>query len=121
MIHRQDGITALGFLILAAFLGLFALAAIKLIPVYLENAKIQSTLEKVKEEHDGNRPTVNDIRAAIGRRFNIESVNALQPNDVQIKRISGGYSVDASYDARVSYLGNLYLVAEFSNQIEVMN
>ena len=121
MVRRQEGITALGFLIVAAFLGLFALAAIKLVPVYLENAKIRATLQKVKEEHDGNRATVQDIRTSIQRRFNIESVNALQIGDVEIKRISGGYSVDASYDARVSYLGNIYLVAEFKNYVEVMN
>lgn len=121
MIRRQEGITALGFLIVAAFLGMFALAALKLVPVYLENAKIASTLAKVKEEHDGNRPTVQDIRGSIERRFNIESVNAMNIGDVQIKRISGGYSVDASYDARVSYLGNVSLVAEFDNYVEVMN
>ena len=34
--NRQQGITLLGFLIVGAFIGLFVLAGIKLVPVYME-------------------------------------------------------------------------------------
>ena len=118
--HRQQGMTLLGFLILGAFVGLFVLAGIKLVPVYMEYAKIKSTLEQVRDEHEGQKPSIEQIRSAIERRFDIESVTTLTARDIQITRIEGGFELRATYDGRTSYLGNLYLVAEFDNAVEVM-
>jgi hypothetical protein len=125
MIHgqsprRQGGITLLGFLIAAAFIGLFVLAGIKLVPVYLEFAKIQSTLTSVRDEEQGQRPTIEQIRSAIERRFDIEDVRVISAKDVKITRVEGGYELRATYDGRTRYLGNLYLVAEFDTAVEVM-
>ncbi len=125
MIHgqspkRQRGITLLGFLIGAAFIGLFVLAGIKLVPVYLEFAKIQSTLTSVRDEEQGQRPTIEQIRSAIERRFDIEDVRVISARDVKITRVEGGYELRATYDGRTRYLGNLYLVAEFDTAVEVM-
>lgn len=118
--NRQSGITLLGFLIAAAFVGLFVLAGIKLVPVYLEYAKIQSTLTQVADENQGQRPTVEQLRRGIERRFDIEDVRSLSANDIKITKIEGGYELRATYDGRVSYLGNLFLVAEFDTAVEVM-
>lgn len=125
MIHgqtpgRQQGITLIGFIILAAFVGMFVLAGIKLVPVYLEFAKVQSTLTKVRDEFEGQRPSTGEVRSAIQRRFDIEDVRAITAKDVKISPIEGGLELRATYDGRVSYLGNLYLVAEFDSAVEVM-
>ena len=69
MYHRQQGITAIGFIILAAFIGLFILAGVKLAPVYLEGMDVKSALTKAKTELDGNRPSIVDIRDAIRAPF----------------------------------------------------
>lgn len=119
MIHRQSGITAIGFILAAAFAGMFALAAIKLVPVYMEFGKIQATLEKVRDEYKGERPTPEQIRESIERRFDIEYVTSMEARDVVITRTADGYNVRAAYDGRVSYLGNLYFVADFDTSVEV--
>jgi len=62
MYHRQQGITAIGFIILAAFIGLFILAGVKLAPIYLEGMDVKSALTKAKTELDGNRPSIVNIR-----------------------------------------------------------
>jgi hypothetical protein len=118
--NRQQGITLIGFLVVGAFIGLFVLAGIKLVPVYMEYAKIESTLEKVRDEYEGQKPSIEQVRSAIERRFDIESVTALTARDIQITRIEGGFEMRATYDGRTSYLGNLFLVAEFDTAVEVM-
>ena len=118
--NRQQGITLLGFLIAAAFIGLFILAGIKLVPVYMEHQKIAATLEKVRDEYEGQRPSIEEIRYAIERRFDIESVTSPTARDIKITRIEGGFEMRATYDGRTSYLGNLFLVAEFDTAVEVM-
>ncbi len=44
---RQAGITTVGFLILAMFIGLFAFAAMRLAPVYLNYIKVTGVLNGV--------------------------------------------------------------------------
>ena len=117
---KQQGITLLGFLIVAAFLGLFVLAGMKLAPVYLEFAKIQSTLEKVRDEQQGGKPSIEQMRSAIQRRFDIEDVRVISAKDVKITRVEGGFELRATYPGRTSYIGNLWLVAEFDTAVEVM-
>ncbi len=118
--NRQQGITLIGFIIVAAFIGLFVLAAIKLVPVYMEYAQIQSTLEKVRDEFEGGRPSVEQLRYAIERHFDINSVRTLSARDIKITRVEGGFEMRATYDGRTSYIGNLYLVAEFDTAVEVL-
>lgn len=119
MYRRQNGITALGFLIVAIFLGVILLAVIKLAPVYLEYAKVESSLNKVATEFQGERPSVEDIRTAIQRRFDIEDVRSINSRDISVTREPGGYTVTAAYEGRVSYLANLSLVAAFQKTVEI--
>jgi hypothetical protein len=118
--NRQQGITLIGFIIVASFIGLFVLAAIKLVPVYMEYAQIESTLEKVRDEFEGERPSVEQLRYAIERHFDINSVRTLSARDIKISRVEGGFEMRATYDGRTSYIGNLFLVAEFDTAVEVL-
>lgn len=60
------------------------------------------------------------MRTAIQRRFDIEDVRVINARDVKITRVEGGFELRATYDGRTSYLGNLFLVAEFDTAVEVM-
>jgi hypothetical protein len=51
---RQRGMTFLGLLILILVVGTWVYAAIRVVPLYLENMKIASTLEKVRDEYSAN-------------------------------------------------------------------
>lgn len=119
MMRNEKGITLIGMLIMAVFLGLFALAAIKLLPVYLEYGKVKSTLAKVKTELDGKSPSPETIYKAIERRFDIEDVRRIKTREVKITRQPRTYRLQAEYEGRVYYIGNLYLVADFDTSVEI--
>ncbi|MDH3363702.1 MAG: hypothetical protein OEM45_08345, partial [Gammaproteobacteria bacterium] len=57
LVRRQAGVTTLGLVILVAFVGLFAFAAIRLTPVYLNYMKVASVVSGVLEEYDGTNPS----------------------------------------------------------------
>lgn len=111
--RRTRGMTTLGMLILVAFLGLFAFAAIQLTPVYLNYMKVASVIDGVKDEFDGQAPTISNIRRSIERRFGIESVAVITPRDIKIAAESGGFLVSASYDHTVPYLANVSFSVHF--------
>jgi hypothetical protein len=112
--RNQRGMTTLGFIILAAFVGLFALAAIRLTPVYLNYMKVAGVVEGVFEEYDGQNPSSAAIRNSIVRRFSVESVSQIEPRDIEVKLENGGFLVAADYDHTVPYIGNVSLTVHFS-------
>ena len=56
--HSQAGITALGFLILAMLVGVVGFAVLKVTPMYIKNMRMNTILEDVKKDLDGQAPTV---------------------------------------------------------------
>ncbi len=113
--HKQQmrGMTTVGMMILVAFIGMFAFAAIQLTPVYLNYMKVAGVIEGVHEEFDSQSPTVANIRRSIERRFGIESVAVISARDIKVVPESGGFLVSANYDHTVPYLGNLSFSVHF--------
>ena len=112
-LRRARGMTTIGMLILLAFLGLFAFAGIRLLPVYLNYMKVASAVENVKEEFDGQGPTVGAIRKSLQRRFSLEDVVIIEARDVEVRLESGGFLVDASYQHTVPYIANVSFTVDF--------
>ncbi len=122
MRNRQQGMTAIGMLVLAAILGLVGFAALRLTPIYLEHMKVLQILSDVKVELDGQETSLARLRASIENRLNIESVYGLKVKDFKITKTSvgGGYIVQAKYDRRTNYVANIYLLAEFDDTVEIL-
>ena len=119
MRRRQEGITAIGFLILAAFAGLFLWAFFQLLPIYLEQMKVASVLEDVKSELDGQRASVTNIRTSIGKRLNVEMVNVIHQRDFKITKSENGHKVQAKFEQDAPYIANVSLVVSFDKTVEV--
>ena len=81
---RQAGMTAVGLLLLAIFVGLFAFAAMRLTPVYLNYMKVAGVLDGVFKEFDSQAPSRASISKSIRRRFDVESVSVITARDIRI-------------------------------------
>ena len=122
MIRTQRGITALGFLFLAALVGVIAFAAIRLVPVYLEYYKIVTIMEGVQTELDGHvSPTggVSEIRRSIENRMMIESVRVVKLQEFNIEKQGAFYRVSIGYAQAVPYIANISLVVNFDKSVEI--
>ncbi len=122
MIRTQRGITAIGFLFLAALVGVIAFAAIRLVPVYLEYYKIVTIMEGVQTELDGRvSPTggVSEIRRSIEKRMVIESVRVVKLQEFNIQKQGAFYRVSIGYAQAVPYIANISLVVNFDKSVEI--
>lgn len=111
--RRERGMTTLGLIIMVAFVGLFAFAAIRLAPVYLNYMKVVGVVTGVHEEFDGQNPTRSAIRNSITRRFEIESVGQITARDVSITAVDGGFEVRAAYDHVAPFIANVSFSVHF--------
>jgi hypothetical protein len=119
MRFRQTGITAIGFLLIAAMVGLLGFAGLKLTPVYLENMKIKQILKDVKSDLDGANPSPQSIRRAIDQRLNVEMVYDFDARDFEIEKSAAGFRVAANYEKRAPLLANVALMVTFQDEVEI--
>lgn len=119
LVRRQAGMTTLGLVILVAFVGLFAFAAIRLTPIYLNYMKVASVISGVFEEYDGTNPTRAAIRQSIARRFDIESVAVISAKDVAVKTVDEGYEVAAVYSHKAPFIANVSFVVDFDRRVVI--
>jgi hypothetical protein len=116
--HSQAGITVLGFLILAALIGVIGFAALKVTPMYIKNMRMNTILTDVQREMSGQSPTPQTIRNELYRRFSVEDIN-LGADEVKIAQSKNGYSLHVQYEARASYVAGLYLLLAYDKQVEI--
>jgi len=116
---RQGGITSVGFLILAVFIGLFGFAAMRLSPVYLNYIKVAGVLDGVFKEFDSQSPSRAAIQKSIRRRFDVESVSVITARDIKVTSESGGFRIEAVYDHVAPFLGNVSFSVHFDKKVLV--
>lgn len=107
----------LGAIFLVVFFGLFAFAAIRLTPVYLNYMKIVGVVEGAREEFDGQNATRGMIRNSISRRFDVESVGVITARDVNVTAVDGGYEVSAVYDHTTPFISNVSFSVHFDKTV----
>jgi hypothetical protein len=116
---RQAGITTLGMLIIAGFVGIFSFGVLRLTPVYLNYMKVAGVLSGVHDEFDGQSPSRSAIRISIQRRFDVESVSEITARDIVVKPEDNGFLVQAVYDHKAPFISNINFLVSFDRSVHV--
>jgi hypothetical protein len=119
MRQRQQGITAIGFVLIAVLVGMVGYGVLRLFPVYMTQMKIRKLLTDLKVEYDGNGANQSRLQAAIGRRLDIDFIDYPRRQDFVISTTDDGFLVAVSYEDSVPYIANLSLMASFDNSVEI--
>jgi hypothetical protein len=114
MASRQRGATMLGYMFLAAFIGIFAFGALRLTPVYLNYMKVVGVVDGVVEEFDGQNASRASIAKSMSRRFDVDSVSVITARDVKITQVDDGWEVAAVYDHSTPFIGNIGFIVHFN-------
>lgn len=116
---RESGMTAIGLVIALAIGGLILFAGLRLGPVYIEHMKVISAMEKVVSEFSGKSATVPEVRNALGKRYDIESISHPSLKDIKIVKEGSGIRMVATYDHVVPYLGNISFMVSFDDYMDI--
>jgi hypothetical protein len=115
-LKRQNGMTAIGWLIVLGLIGFFVLLTLRMVPSYLEYYKVVSTLDSLEKE---TLSTPTEIRKLLERRFNISYVETIEPKDVIIKAVGPNFRVIADYESRKHIFGNVDVIMSFYKEVLV--
>ena len=118
MRSRQRGATFLGMVVIIAILGFALYAGIRLTPMYLEYMAVARALEQTAKEESG-ATSPQTLRNALDRRWTIETIESIQPKDIEIKKAGSGFTMRAWYRAERPFVSNISLVADFDKTVRV--
>jgi hypothetical protein len=121
MRNRQRGLGWFGLLFVLGVIAFFAIVVVKCLPIYLNQMKIASSINKVAADPENGRAEVVVLRKALQRFWDIESIDYLSPSEVKVRRTDGGRYLSYEYEAREHLFYNISLVIEFADEVPLSN
>lgn len=118
-LRHQKGMTAIGWLLVLGLIAFFTLVTLRLLPFYLEAAKVTSVLESLKNEPQITGKSKGDILGIIAKRFDVNDVKEVKAKDAKIVKADGNLSVQFKWEQRAHLLANVDVVAVFDKKVEV--
>ncbi len=114
MASRQRGLSFFGFIFGAFLLVLASIGGLKLIPPYLEDAKISNLLTTIANDPEMQKASPHDIRMSFTKRASVEDITAIKAEDIDINSNGGRLELSASYAVKVPLVANASLYLEFN-------
>ncbi len=119
MVNRQQGITFFGFLGFLLIAGFFAFLGMRLFPVYTEYHNVTSSMRGLAAEPGIANKDGHQIKKQLVKRLDISYVDSVKPENIALKRVSGGYDLTVQYEVRRPLAYNLDFVAKFEKTVEL--
>ena len=118
MRNRQQGVTAIGWLVLLTPFAIVGYAGIRLVPLYLNYMKVVRAIDNaVSTAKGGGAGDATAIRTAIDRHFEVDMVEFPTAKDVQVRREGGAWVIEAKYDDEAPLFGNVSLHVTFAKTV----
>jgi len=115
-IHRQRGMTLIGWVMTLVVIGFFALFVIRLTPIYLHYQAISSIMDEVA--NDPQATSLVAVRDTLSRRLDINELDDLvNARDFKVTRDSEGTKLSIQYQERTGFLANIDLVVSFDKTV----
>ncbi|MBQ0799147.1 MAG: DUF4845 domain-containing protein [Porticoccaceae bacterium] len=115
--YHQQGISTLGAVVLLLLATFFLTIVFKVGPMYLDNFAVKGSFDGLAEENVRDM-TDSDIRRKMDSYFIVNNVRNFSARDVVIKRERTKIVVSHDYETRANFMGNLDVVAVFSNKYD---
>jgi hypothetical protein len=118
--ENQHGMTFWGLLVVAAIFIFFVVLFFKLLPPYMEHAKVKTSLENIAHQPDAGNMEKAQIKAALDRRFSIEDINDVDlSKSLSVEKKPGSMTIRIAYERRVPLAYNVTALIEFDDTAQV--
>ena len=118
--QAQRGMGFVTLFIILSIAGIAAIAGMKIVPLYLDDASVQSAFKMLEKQKDPNMSRT-DVKNFIEKRLYINQLDEKIPLDsLKVESAPGGGKImSMQYEARATVMGNLDAVATFSHSVTV--
>jgi Domain of unknown function (DUF4845) len=117
--QQQQGMTLIGMAIAVIVVGFWALIAIRLVPLYLDNQKVSGAFRTLKSNPDLVSMPASGIRRALQKQFEMNYVDFIDIDKVDITSIPGYVKMSIGYERVTPIIGNVSVLLTFDQTVEV--
>jgi hypothetical protein len=96
-----------------AVLAMVALLAMKALPPWIEYGNLVKAVKGTASDSGLKDASVAQVRAAFGRRADMDDVKSIVPQDLDITKEGGELVISFAYTKKVPLFGNVSLVFDF--------
>ncbi|MFT5888836.1 MAG: hypothetical protein ACI9BO_001659 [Zhongshania sp.] len=114
---KQRGIGGISALLVLGTIIIFATAAVKLAPIYLDYWTLNRIITDIVEEERSSDATPAVIRRELTSRFITNRVESVSLRDIKISTDKKGVLIDARYEKRTPVMFNVDAVVRFDEAI----
>jgi len=116
----QRGMTMIGWILVLGLIAFFTLLTLRLLPLYLNNFKIKSSLASLKEEPHITQKSKAEVWKLLYKRFYINAADTVEKKDVTITKSTGTMKIVVDYETRVNIAGNVDAVVSFTEKLDLV-
>ncbi len=116
---HQQGLTFISLVFFLGLIAFFVLLGLKIGPIYLDHSKVTNALAEVEKNNNIEELTETEIRDSLSKRFNINYVYDVTQDDITITKYQDYLRVAIEYEVIRKIAGNLSVLVEFNDFIEV--
>lgn len=119
--RKQRGLSFWGFVWGAAFFIFMTIIAVRAIPPYMNNQKLNKALNALTEERDVMTKSRIQLLRSLKRRLNVDYADNYVDLDsaFAIQNVKGVRHMTINYEVVVPLLLNAYLLFDFQNEVQV--
>ncbi len=117
-LKRQQGLAFISLLFILGLVGFFVLLTLKIGPIYLDHHKVVGALAGLEKTADLEKLSEAEIRSSLNKRFNINYVYDVTPDDITITKQGNYLKVVVEYEVVRKIVGNLSVLVEFNDVVE---
>ena len=118
MRNKQTGMTMLGILFIGMLVVFAALVTMRMVPAYIEYGSIVKVLKTMSNDPDLKTMTIKEIRSSYERRASIDSITAVNADDLDISKDGGDVVIEATWSTKKPIAGNVSVVMDFTASTE---
>ena len=112
--RKQQGLSALGILLILTIAGFFLTVATTIGPLYLDNSFVNAALQSLSSEPI-HKLSDGKIRRRLQDSFTINNIRDVNAKDTVIERKKTATTVSLDYERRVHFFANVDIVVIFEN------
>jgi len=116
---HQQGLTFISLVFVLGLIAFFILLGLKIGPIYLDHSKVVSALAEIEKTQGIGELSQAEIRNSLNKRFNINYVYDVTQDDITVTKYGNYLKVVIKYEVIRKIAGNLSVLVEFNDVIEV--
>ncbi len=116
----QRGMSIWSMLLIASMVVTSFLAGMRIVPIYLSNMAVQSSLQGLAADPEAATMSKSQLRNRLMRRLEVDDMDdVIDAKQIKLQRVEGGTLISVDYENRIPLVANIDLVGKFAESAVV--